>query len=110
MSATHNRLGAGGLELPVDQVSGPGGSGVGDGGEHRFAALHAAQAGLAHQAAGSVRGLGPAAPCHRPMHLLDPVHRVVLPMHLAQVGDQLFVADYRDLTAGGSGRLGSPAR
>lgn len=30
---------------------------------------------------------------HRDVHLVDPVHQVVLAVHLAQVGDQLLIAE-----------------
>jgi hypothetical protein len=55
--------------------------------------LHTAQPGLAHQPAGLFPAQFPAAPCHRLMHLFDPVNRVVLAVHGNQVGDELLVAD-----------------
>jgi hypothetical protein len=80
-------------ELAVDQIRGPSRGGVGDGGEHRLAALHATQAGLAHQPPGLFPAEYPAAPRHRRVHLLDPVDRVVLSVHGGQLGHQLFIAD-----------------
>lgn len=110
MSVTHSRLGAARPELAVDRCRWSYRGGVGAGGEHRPAALHTA----------SARFFVSRPLCWRPvvsalafpglMQLEQPIHRVVLSVRLAQVGDQLLIADLPTRRWPGPARRDSPAR
>jgi hypothetical protein len=46
----------------------------------------------------------PALTFHRDVHLFDPIHRIVFPMHLTRVGDQLLSCGSPGLTVAACGR------
>jgi hypothetical protein len=93
MSATHRRLGWAARKRRWTRSAGVAADGSGDGGEHRLAPLHPRVSPLFSSTDGSARGRRSSPALHGLMHFEHPIHRIVLLVHGAQVGDQLLIAD-----------------